>query len=223
MHVAHGYVADRHALNLRFHVVDESCSQTLQRYRWVSQFDKLLTCLKVQGGKAMAVMELKTRSNKSHGCIYIKLFTRVLNLQSNFGLHGKPFYGCSTFGLKNIRKVICGDLSDLKNTSWFVAELRKYAKCQITAKKKKKSNNQFQLRSHRAYAISARWFLQCSIAVLNTRVWFPILAGPSWFFFPAFSSPQSLKYRSAATEEVERETERDGRGEQSRSEIFMAP
>lgn len=70
--------------------------------------------------------------------MYGKRFTtvRVFNLLSNFFLHGKShrlpaFYGCSTFGFRNIRKVICGDL---KNTLWFVAA--QYAKYQIAATKK---------------------------------------------------------------------------------------
>lgn len=100
-------------------------SRMLQRYQWVSQVDKLLTCLKVQGGNARAVMKgmftdsnLKIRSNKTPACIYIKFFTttRLLNLPSNFVLHSKSFYGCSTFGFKNIRKVICGDLSQTLKT-----------------------------------------------------------------------------------------------------------
>lgn len=51
---------------------------------------------------------------------------------------------------------------------------------------------------------------------------FLFLRGPA-VYFSAFISPQSLEYRSAAREEVEgqTETERDGRRDQSRSEIFM--
>lgn len=56
---------------------------------------------------------LKIRSIKKHASLNL---LQVLNLLSNFVLHGKSFYGCSTSGLKNIRKVICGDPSQTLKT-----------------------------------------------------------------------------------------------------------
>lgn len=51
------------------------------------------------------------KAHKSHLCVTI--FTTVFNLLSKIALQGnlnqlQTFYDCSTFGLKNIGKVICG-------------------------------------------------------------------------------------------------------------------
>lgn len=111
-----------------------------------------------------------------------------MNLLSNFALHGKSFYGCSTSGLKNIRKVICGDPSQTLKTP---RDLQLHSENMPNARLQlEKSPGQSQLCSHGEYAISALWVLWRSFTVLNTRVWFSIPAGPCCLFFCFYFTPE---------------------------------
>lgn len=156
---------------------------------------------------------LKIRSNKTHACIYIKFITttRLLNLLSNFVLHSKSFYGCSTFGFRNIRKVICGDLSQTLKTP---CENTPNARSQLKKKPQPISTFPQRLRNFRSLV-----FTTFSRRFKYQRV-ISYSCGPLLFIFQPPVQPRAWSTGQLPRRRL-RGRHRDGRGEQSPPEIFM--
>lgn len=139
------------------------------------------------------------KAHKRHLCV--KNFTTVFNLLSKIALQGnlnqlQTFYDCSTFGLKNIRKVICGrppqtlkshNLKDLSpQRTWEMP-----GHCMQHTKWKATNNRAVSCQQVASLSV-AFWIQACAVLFLWVS---PV-------YFGELLSPQSPDNRSAVIAEV---------------------